>query len=39
MVQFERKELNTLFEILLTWEDHLAHLDQNDLWCDDEHNR
>lgn len=37
MVQLERESLNSLFETLLLWEDHLAQHDLSDLGCDDEH--
>ena len=37
MVQLDRDCLNTLFDTLLIWEEHLAQHDLNDLRCDDEH--
>ena len=39
MVQLDRESLNTLFDTLLIWEEHLAQHDLNDLRCDDEHFR
>ena len=37
LVQLERESLNSLFETLLLWENHLAQYDLSDLGCDDEH--
>lgn len=37
MVQLQRDSLNSLFDVLLEWETHLAQHDLSDLRCDDEH--
>ena len=39
MVQLQRDSLNSLFDVLLEWETHLAQHDLSDLRCDDEHIR
>jgi len=39
MVQLQRDSLNSLFDVLLEWETHLAQHDPSDLRCDDEHIR